>query len=701
MTQNTRPRRHWWRIWLSAAAIIPLVAGGAAVASHAIEDEDAASTVSSVAPAHLADAVPTEPTAEAPAAIVDAPEPEPAPVAAQAEPVLTADPTDPTEISPPTVTASYPSAPGDNYGGWYTDGVTVTLNARATPPAFVDTIEWRLEGAASGSGRSTDASVQVPITADGTTTITFWASDTEGIASEEQSLTFKVDSIAPAPTISAPEARTYTAGETVMVSFWCGDAQTWLCGIEFSNGLRVNNGDVVEMTEDMTGATLSVMDFARHTTEVRIDFTVEPAPDVTAPVLTLTQSATPSATGWITAESSTLTVEAADASPVTVIEYRKFDLGEWTPWYVLDHGDRGSLMFYRYAGEWQGEFRATDSAGNTSEPVAYSAKFDSEISGATVSGFPGTFELGEYYELYYSCTDAVSKVAECSSSNGPSGTPLPTDTAGDFSFTLTNRDNAGNERTTTWTYTVGADTTAPLVGIELDATPNAAGWTSAGRVNVTFTATDGGGVDRLWVEGSGADPLTGQFIDGDSFLFTTDVEGITTFTAYAIDASGNQSTPVILELKLDRSAPWIEITSPANEPSLVAAVQEFALGSTVELDFTCGDAVSFAETCDGPATLPTSALGDHTVTIEAVDAAGNRTTETLEYTVVAAAPTEQPGDAQDPGKPATSGALATTGSSYPIWPAIAFVGIVIAIGAWMLASARRTDRNPTTTKESA
>jgi hypothetical protein len=69
-----------------------------------------------------------------------------------------------------------------------------------------------------------------------------------------------------------------------------------------------------------------------------------------------------------------------------------------------------------------------------------------------------------------------------------------------------------------------------------------------------------------------------------------------------------------------------------------------------------------------------------------VDAAGNRTTETLEYTVVAAAPTEQPGTAGSPGDPSK---LARTGSDYSIWPAIAFVAVLLALGAWMLASARR------------
>ncbi len=667
MSQPTPRRPRWWRVWFATAAVIPLVAGGAAITSYALEGEDAASPeLSSVAPADLADAAPLEPAAE----------PEP----------LATNTNDPQDPAAPKVTASYPPAGQDNYGDWYTDGVTVTLSARATPPAVVDSIEWQLGGASTGSGQAFDSSVQVPITADGTSTITFWVSDSEGYASEPQTLTFEVDSIAPAPVIHQPTATTYRAGDELFLSFTCGDPQAWLCDFTFSNGLKANSGQPVTLTEDMTGATLTVTDFGRHVSSTAVSFTVEPAPDTTAPTLTATSNVAPGPTGWITNPSTRVDVVATDASGIALIESRRFDNGAWNAWSVLSRSADGALLFYNLNGVFTYQFRTTDVAGNVSETIDYIHRIDTEISAATVSGFPGSFEVGDSYELYYSCTDAVSGVAECSSSNGASGQPLPTDTAGEFTFTLTNRDVAGNEKTTTWSYTVGIDAVAPIVEIDVDATPNAAGWSSADVVNVTFTATDGSGIDRLWVEGTGADPLTGQFIDGDEFLFTTDVEGVTTFTAYAIDAEGNQSEPVTFELKLDRTAPTIDVTSPENVRTLLAALEQVELGAEVDVEFTCADALSGVVTCDGPAMLATEVLGDRAIQFTAVDAAGNRTTETLEYTVVAPPATEQPGNVGTQGDPSK---LAHTGSEYPIWPATAFVAILFALGAWMLASARR------------
>jgi hypothetical protein len=247
-------------------------------------------------------------------------------------------------------------------------------------------------------------------------------------------------------------------------------------------------------------------------------------------------------------------------------------------------------------------------------------------------------------------------------------------------------------KTTTWSYSVGLDTTAPLVEIGVDATPNAAGWISVPEANVTFTATDASGIDRLWVEGSGADPLTGQFIDGEEFVFTTDVEGVTTFTAYAIDEQGNESVPIVFELRLDRTAPTITVVSPDTVRTLLAALEPVEQGTTVTLEFECADILSGMASCDGPATLTTTTLGAQAIEIVALDVAGNRVTETLEYTVVPPAVTEQPGHIGTAGDPSK---LARTGSSYPVWPAIVFVAAALAIGAGMLASARREPKSRT------
>ena len=172
----------------------------------------------------------------------------------------------------------------------------------------------------------------------------------------------------------------------------------------------------------------------------------------------MVSSVVPGPTGWVTESSSVVQVSAEDASDIDTIEYRSVDGHGWTQWFFLSDHSSGGIQFNQFPGVHELEFRATDVAGNVSAVVPYTHRVDYQVSGATVSGFPGSFDLGESYELFYTCSDHPSGVAECSSSNGASGQPLPTDTKGEFTFTLTNRDNAGNEKITTWSYTVGADT---------------------------------------------------------------------------------------------------------------------------------------------------------------------------------------------------------------------------------------------------
>lgn len=101
-------------------------------------------------------------------------------------------------VSPTTTAAITAGTLGLN--GWRTSAVTLTLTATdaGTPTTGVSSITYRMTGATTQAPQIVNASTAVPtITADGTTTVFFHATDTAGNAETEKSFVVKVDQTAP------------------------------------------------------------------------------------------------------------------------------------------------------------------------------------------------------------------------------------------------------------------------------------------------------------------------------------------------------------------------------------------------------------------------------------------------------------------------------------------------------------------------
>lgn len=666
------------RAALAIAALVPITIATTVGAAYATDEPQTdPAPIVEIAEQPSPPEQPELPAQQAPAA------PEPEGLAS------TNDPQDPEDPVAPTARASYPAKPEGSYTGWHDAAVPVTLSGTASQPASIDQIVWNLTGAMTASGSDTGPSTTVTISAEGTTTLDYYVTDSEGLASDTQTLVFKVDSIAPTVSMTSPaEGAVFVAGDTVSVDFECVETYLWFCSMEFlKTGQKVNSGDVVTLTEGVQTVRVEALDLGGHRVSIDHEITVLAAevPDTTPPVVTIEQTQPVPASGWWN-KAVEVDFTATDSNPIQSLEYRPaLEGGGWGSWAVLAANPGGAstltgAMQFFASGEYVYQFRATDSLGNVSEPIEYAHNVDKEVSGATVSGFPSHFALGEAYELYYTCADALSGVASCESSNGASGALLPTDVEGEHSFTLTNTDVAGNSKTTTWTYTVGDDTTVPTVSVESPAS----GWVSSGDVDVTFRATDdSSGIAQLWVQAEGAEPLSGRFVDGASYVFTARAEGVTTFTTYAIDAAGNQSAPQTYTVSIDRTPPTVEISKPANRTDSLVATKTFTQGAVVELAFACADTLSGVASCEAAqgdgSTLPTAEVGDHSIDIVAVDRAGNTSTRTLEYTVAAA-----PVGPVKP-TPVVSG-LASTGVE--IWALLLFVAALLAAGASLLAVSR-------------
>jgi hypothetical protein len=103
--------------------------------------------------------------------------------------------------TPPATTAV--ASPVPDQTGLNTTDVTVTLSAADNPGGSgVDGIHFQLAGAQAGSGMVNGSSTSVSITAEGSTTVTYFATDRAGNQEAAKSLTVRITKTAAAPPVS-------------------------------------------------------------------------------------------------------------------------------------------------------------------------------------------------------------------------------------------------------------------------------------------------------------------------------------------------------------------------------------------------------------------------------------------------------------------------------------------------------------------
>jgi hypothetical protein len=104
---------------------------------------------------------------------------------------------------PPVTTAAL--SPQPNAGGWNNTNVTVTLNSADNEPGGtgVKEIQWSLTGAQAGASTVPGNTTTVTISAEGTTTLTYFGTDNAGNIETAKSITVKIDKTPPVITASA------------------------------------------------------------------------------------------------------------------------------------------------------------------------------------------------------------------------------------------------------------------------------------------------------------------------------------------------------------------------------------------------------------------------------------------------------------------------------------------------------------------
>jgi hypothetical protein len=137
-----------------------------------------------------------------------------------------------------------------------------------------------------------------------------------------------------------------------------------------------------------------------------------------------------------------------------------------------------------------------------------------------------------------------------------------------------------------------------------------------------YTCADGG---------SGVASCEGSTPNGASL--DTSTPGTHTLTVSSTDAVGNHSAngATYSVVQTDTTPPAISATTPENG-------QLVNKGANLRASYTCSDGGSGIASCEGSApngaSLDTSTLGEHTLSVAASDHAGNSSSHTVHYTVV-------------------------------------------------------------------
>ncbi|MCW2961346.1 MAG: hypothetical protein JWM90_1733 [Thermoleophilia bacterium] len=231
------------------------------------------------------------------------------------------------------------------------------------------------------------------------------------------------------------------------------------------------------------------------------------------------------------------------------------------------------------------------------------------------------FTSGQAVVATYSCADSGVGMTSCVGSR-PNGGVVDTNVAGMYQFVVTGTDVGGNETKVSHAYTVlPADTTRPEITI---VSPSEGATFRVGQdVVADFSCSDDGG--------SGLVSCVGTTARGE--LISTSVPGVQFFNVTALDGAGNtRTTTHAYTVVADVLAPTVSLSMPSDGA-------EYLIGSLVVATFSCAEEaggsglVSCTGTVPNGTVIDTSVPGTYSVTVTAMDVAGNSTTLTHSYIV--------------------------------------------------------------------
>jgi hypothetical protein len=492
----------------------------------------------------------------------------------------------------PSTSADVP-APLDS--GWYAGAVKVALQG-----------DDALSGVARTYYRVDDGDAQVYDAAfsfdqKGTHTITFWSVDVAGNVENRDApghaITLKIDGVPPTITgHRTPDANTFGWTNTdVTVSFECSDAESGIAGCDGPVTMANEGAD-----QSITG---NAIDNAGNTNSATVDHINI---DKTAPTLEGHATSEPNAATWYTGD---VTVHWTGADGLSGID------DSTVPGDTVVDGEGRDLA--------AGPVTVSDKAGNTASATVGGIKIDRTppvITGAPKSD-PGN---GGWYRgdvvVGFSCTDALSGVAQCPSDKVVTGNGADRSVTSDPAV-----DIAGNAAPGMTVGGIKIDGLAPQTKADNQCV-KANDWCTGSTATVVLKATDQdglSGVKEIHYSINGGDE---QVVDGADATVTVPLNGSgeATVRYYAVDVAGNQEPVNGVSLKYDNIAPTLT-HSVSPTPNAEAWNHE---DLTVHFSASDNDGGSGV---DASTVTPDVTVSDETagkeIQGEALDLAGNRGTD--------------------------------------------------------------------------
>lgn len=473
--------------------------------------------------------------------------------------------TGPDMTAPSTISLLSPSA---NATGWNKAPVTVNLTASDnTGGSGIASITYSTMGATIIAPTTTVGSTtSLVIPSEGTTTVTYFASDIAGNNETAQSVVINID-------LTNPTLNFGTATPVPNLAGWNNTAVTipWTAADNLS-GIATpgTSGSLLISTQgtNQTGQ-VTVTDVAGNSqtfTSAAVNI------DLAAPTISATPNPAPNGAGW---NNSPVTVNFASTdniggSGVSSITYSTTGATTITPTTIMSST---TAITISTEGITTITYTSTDLADNVSAPQTLTIKLDATLPTLTwgaptpppdASGWNNTA-----VDLPYTAADTGSGMA-----TSLPASPVHFNSQGaNQTQTVTVTDVAGNSQTFT-SPPVNIVLTAPVVSVSSSPAPTPTGWTN-GPVTLTFNATGiigGPAVSSITYSATGATTIGNTTLSGNMATLVLSTQGITTVNYFATDSTGNSGTPQTLTvdiLGIEVQLPPVIIPAPAPIPTPV------------------------------------------------------------------------------------------------------------------------------------
>ncbi len=262
---------------------------------------------------------------------------------------------------------------------------------------------------------------------------------------------------------------------------------------------------------------------------------------------------------------------------------------------------------------------ATDAAGNPDPtPASRTWTVDTTSPDTTITGGPSGLTDTASATFAFSSTEAGSTFT-CqldSATTQACTSPQTYNGLGDGShtFKVTAINAAGTADPTPATRSWTVDTAAPDTTI----TSGPTGLTNVGAASFAFSSADAGATFTCKLDSGAETPCTSPV------SYTTLADGGHTVTVTAVDAAGNSDpTPATRAWSVDTVPPDTTLVSAPSGPVASTGAAVSFMSSEAGSTFACSVDGGGTQACTSPLTLSGLAQGPHTVSVVAIDAAGN------------------------------------------------------------------------------